>query len=121
MTTRKPNSWNMHCKKFAHSHNISYRDAMKNSECRSIYHASKVTAETKDHTVSFHTAKNPPPVKVEKPTKRLTKKRMEQDLQEMENSLASLKKKLQEICFFDATVPKFEITISIQTITEQET
>jgi hypothetical protein len=91
MTTRRSNAWQLHVKKYAHEHGISYRDAMRNSECKSSYHSSKVKAEPAEHTVQFHTAENPPS-KVEKPTKRLTKKRMKEDLEQLETQLASLKK-----------------------------
>jgi len=90
MTTKRSNNWQLHVKKFAHENGINYRDAMKHSDCKSTYHASKVTTDKANHTISFHTADNPPSVK--KPTKQLTKKRMTQDLLDLEKQLESLKK-----------------------------
>jgi len=87
MTTRRSNAWQLHVKRYAHDHGISYRKAMQESECKSTYHASKVTKEEGEHKVEFKTSQ-----KLEKPTKRLTRKRMERDLEDIEKAMASLKK-----------------------------
>jgi len=87
-TTRRSNAWQLHVKQYAHDHGISYRKAMQESECKSTYHASKVTKNDGEHKVEFKTSNT----SLEKPTKRLTRKRMEKDLEDIEKAMIALKK-----------------------------